>query len=189
RVLQSGEPYERELRFPDRNQTLELRIALATERNGHKPTGNGNGAKPLCLAIRVRDVTRMKEFEKLKSDMTSLMSHELRTPLTSINGFAELLVGDDKLSEESREFLQIISNESQRMSKMLDTFLTVAQLERGDKQEVTKIALRLDEVVAETLNVMQSIAKKKRIRLVDQNNGTIPPVSADKSLMTQAVTK
>ena len=106
RVLQSGEPYERELKFPDRNQTLELRIALAKERNGNGNgngnglNGNGAGAKPLCFAIRVRDVTRMKEFEKLKSDMISLMSHELRTPLTSINGFAELLVGDDNIPEE-----------------------------------------------------------------------------------------
>lgn len=189
RVLQSGEPYERELKFADRNQTLELRIGLATERNGHNSNGNGASAKPLCFAIRVRDVTRMKEFEKLKSDMISLMSHELRTPLTSINGFAELLVSDDKVSEESREFLQIISNESQRMSKMIDTFLTVAQLERGDKQEVTKIALRLDEVVTETVNAMQSVAKKKRIRLAEQSSGAIPPVCADKSLITQALTK
>jgi signal transduction histidine kinase len=194
RVLQSGEPYERELKFPERNQTLELRIALAKERNGNGSngnglSGNGAGAKPLCFAIRVRDVTRMKEFEKLKSDMISLMSHELRTPLTSINGFAELLVIDDNIPAESREFLQIISNESQRMSRMIDTFLTVTQLERADKQEVTKIALRLDEVVNETVNVMQPTAKKKRIRLVEQSNGTIPPVSADKSLITQALTK
>src|SRR3979490_2330253 len=103
RVLQSGEPYERELNFPDRNQTLELRIALATDRNW-------GGARPLCFAIRVRDVTKMKEFEQLKSDMISLMSHELRTPLTSINGFAELLGLDDKIPEEAREFVQIISN-------------------------------------------------------------------------------
>ena len=191
RVLQSGEPYERELKFPDRNQTLELRIGLAKERssNGNGNGQNGNGAKPLCFAIRVRDVTRMKEFEKLKSDMISLMSHELRTPPTSINGFAELLVIDDNIPAESREFLQIISNESQRMSRMIDTFLTVTQLERADKQEVTKIALRLDEVVNETVNVMQPIAKKKRIRLVEQSNGSIPPVSADKSLITQALTK
>ena len=194
RVLQSGEAYERELKFPDRNQTLELRIALATERNGHNSnghglSGNGAGAKPLCLAIRVRDVSRMKEFEQLKSDMISLMSHELRTPLTSINGFAELLVMDDKIPTESREFLQIISNESQRMSRMIDTFLTVTQLERADKQEVTKTALRLDEVVTETVNVMQPLAKKKRIRLVEQSNSAIPPVSADKSLITQALTK
>ena len=189
RVLQSGEAYERELKFADRNQTLELRIGIATEQNGNHSNGNGANGKPLCFAIRVRDVTRMKEFEKLKSDMISLMSHELRTPLTSINGFAELLVIDDKIPEESREFLQIIFNESQRMSKMIDTFLTVAQLERGDKQEVTKIALRLDEVVTETINVMQPVAKKKRIRLVEQNSGPIPPVSADKSLITQALTK
>lgn len=189
RVLQSGEPYERELNFPDRNQTLELRIALAKERNGNGANSNGANGKPLCLAIRVRDVTRMKEFEKLKSDMISLMSHELRTPLTSINGFAELLVIDDKIPAESREFLQIISNESQRMSRMIDTFLTVTQLERADKQEVTKVALRLDEIVSETLNATQPIAKKKRIRLLEQSNGPIPPVSADKSLITQALTK
>ena len=121
--------------------------------------------------------------------MISLMSHELRTPLTSINGFAELLVIDDKIPEESREFLQIISNESQRMSRMIDTFLSVTQLERADKKDVSKIAVRLDEVVRETLTVMQPVAKKKRIRLVDQPNGQIPPVAADKSLITQAVSK
>ena len=75
------------------------------------------------------------------------------------------------------------------MSRMIDTFLTLTQLERADKQEVTKIALRLDEVVNETVNVMQPTAKKKRIRLVEQSNGSIPPVSADKSLITQALTR
>lgn len=189
RVLQSGDAYERELRFPDRNQTLELRIGLATERNGKGANGNGASAKPLCFAIRVRDVTRMKEFEQLKSDMISLMSHELRTPLTSINGFAELLVSDENVSEESREFLQIISNESQRMSRMIDTFLTVTQLERADKKEVTKIALRLDEAARETLLMMQPVAKKKRIRLVEQGTEHVPPVAADKSLITQVLTK
>lgn len=194
RVLQSGEAYERELKFADRDQILELRIALAKERNGNGANGNGssgNGASsdPLCFAIRVRDVTRMKQFEQLKSDMISLMSHELRTPLTSINGFAELLVLDDKLPEESREFLQIISNESQRMSRMIDTFLSVTQLECADKKEVSKIALRLDELVRETIVTMQSVAKKKRIRLVEQANGQIPPVAADKSLITQALAR
>lgn len=190
RVLQSGETYERELKFPERNQTLELRIALATDRNGNgNGNGNGHGGNPLCFAIRVRDVTRMKESDQLRSDMISLMSHELRTPLTSINGFAELLVLDDKVPEESREFLQIISNESQRMSRMIDTFLSVTQLERSDKQEVTKIALRLDEVVREVMSILQGAAKKKRIRLIENGNGHIPPIAADKSLITQVLTK
>lgn len=189
RVLQSGEAYERELQIADGDQTLELRIALATDRSGNGSNGKGASAAPLCFVIRVRNVTRMKQFEKLKSDMISLMSHELRTPLTSINGFAELLVLDEKVPEESREFLQIISNESQRMSRMIDTFLSMAQLERADKKEVTKIALRLDEVARETIATMQPVAKKKRIRMVEQGNGSIPPVAADKSLITQAIAK
>ena len=131
----------------------------------------------------------MKEFEKLKSDMISLMSHELRTPLTSINGFSELLAVDEKIPEESREFVQIIANESQRMARMIDTFLSVTELERADKQEVVHIALRLDEVVREVIATMQPVAKKKRMRLVDQATGTIPPVSADKSLITQVLMK
>src|SRR5207237_459273 len=80
-------------------------------------------------------------------------------------------------------------NESQRMSRMIDTFLTVTQLERADKQEVMKIALRLDEVARETVAMMQSVAKKKRIRIIEQSNDQIPPVAADKSLITQALTK
>ena len=188
RVLQSGQPYQTELKFPELNQTLELRISLASELGTSDGNGNGNGShKPLCFAIRIRDVTRAKEFEKMKSDMISLMSHELRTPLTSINGFSELLAGDEKIPEESREFLQIISNESQRMSRMIDTFLSVTQLERADKKEVTKIALRLDEVAREAIGTMQPAAKKKRIRLVEQPSGTIPPVAADKSLITDAL--
>jgi anti-sigma regulatory factor (Ser/Thr protein kinase) len=214
RVLQSGQPYERDLSFPERNQTLELRISIASDSkangNGAGATqaaifdhvnhrlksgaanSNGNGSHdphPLCFTIRVRDVTRMKEFEKLKSDMISLMSHELRTPLTSINGFSELLAIDEKLPLESREFVQIIANESQRMARMIDTFLSVTQLERADKQEVVHVALRLDEVVREVIATMQPVAKKKRIRMVDQASANIPPVAADKSLITQVLMK
>ena len=47
---------------------------------------------PACFLITLRDISAIKENEKLRSDMTSLMSHELRTPITSIQGFAELLI-------------------------------------------------------------------------------------------------
>jgi signal transduction histidine kinase len=184
RVLQTGDAYERELTFSDRNQTLELRIALASERDAEQ----GQPAQPLCIAVTVRDVTEMKEYEKLKSDMISLMSHELRTPITSINGFAELLVTDETLPEDAREFLHIIRNESQRLSRMINTFLAVTQLEAADKQEVLKIPLKLDDVVRDTVNNLQPVAKKKRIRLIEQPTTKLPPVAADKSLIMQVVT-
>jgi two-component system phosphate regulon sensor histidine kinase PhoR len=115
------------------------------------------------------------------------MSHELRTPLTSINGFAELLTTESAISEQAKEFAAIIANESQRMSRMINTFLAVTQLQRKDKQEVLKIPLRLDEVVRETITTLQPVAKKKRIRLVEQPAQRVPPVAADKSLITQVL--
>jgi signal transduction histidine kinase len=180
RVLQTGIEYDGELKFDQKNQILNLRLSLLRD-----PFTEAN--EPIGIAVYVRDLTRTKEYEKLKSDMISLMSHELRTPLTSINGFAELLTADDSIPASAREFVTIIANESQRMSRMINTFLAVTQLERKDKQEVLKIPLRLDEVVRDTISAMQPFAKKKRIRLIEQPASRIPPVAADKSLITQAV--
>ncbi len=76
----------------------------------------------------VREVLQMQEAEQVRSDRISRMSHELRTPITSINGFAELLMGDDSVSGEAREFAEIIHTEAQRLSQMINTVLTEVQL-------------------------------------------------------------
>jgi len=195
RVLQTGEAYERELHFADRNATYGLRISLvmddssrATSAPLNQTSRRTNGsAQPLCLALMIKDLTLLKEYDQLKSDMISLMSHELRTPLTSINGFAELLTADDDLPEQAKEFVTIIANESQRMSRMINTFLEVTKLQRRDRQDVLKIPLRLDQVVKETIASLQTVAKKRRIRLVEQPTERLPPVAADKGMITQAV--
>jgi signal transduction histidine kinase len=183
RVLQTGESYERELHFADRSQTLGLRISLLTD----LVKARGGVREPLCLALSVRDLTQRKEYEQLKSDMVSLMSHELRTPLTSINGFAELLAADEAVPDHLKEFVTIINNEAQRLSRMINTFLAVTQLERKDKQEVLKIPLKLNDVVRDIVATLQPTARRKRIRLVEQPADRIPPVAADRSLITQVV--
>lgn len=183
RVLQSGEAYEGELQLSEPAGTFGLRISLVLDEIRQL----GKTPKPLCLAITVSDLTRAKAYDELKSDMISLMSHELRTPLTSINGFAELLTTEQDLPEQAKEFVGIIANESQRLSRMINSFLAVAQLERKDRQDVLKIPLRLDDVVRETVASLQPTAKKKRIRLVEQPTQRLPPVAADKSLISQAV--
>jgi len=183
RVLQSGEAYEGELQLSEPAGTFGLRISLVLDEIRQV----AKTPQPLCLAITVSDLTRAKAYEELKSDMISLMSHELRTPLTSINGFAELLTTEQDLPEQAKEFVGIIANESQRLSRMINSFLAVAQLERKDRQDVLKIPLRLDDVVRETVASLQPTAKKKRIRLIEQPTQRLPPVAADKSLISQAV--
>ncbi|HVF43181.1 MAG TPA: GAF domain-containing sensor histidine kinase [Pyrinomonadaceae bacterium] len=185
RVLQTGQAYERELTFIDQSRTLALRIALVSAAAAGVE-GDGD-ARPLCVAVTVRDVTREKEYDRLKSDMLSLMSHELRTPITSIGGFAELLAADERVPEDAREYLTIINSESQRVARMLSTFLSVAKLEQKDRQEVAMIPLTLGDVVRDTITNLQPTAKRKRIRLVERDVQRLPPVAADRGLITQAV--
>lgn len=188
RVLQSGENYKCELFFPENSKTLKLQISLVKVPSDDESIHESQvPMKPACFLITVRDISAVKENERLRSDMTSLMSHELRTPITSIKGFAELLLMDETMSEESREFLEIISNESQRLSKMLTTFLSVSNLEQSDKQEFSKSPVKLDSVVTEVVEDLKEKAKRKRIRLVEHTTTHLPPVAADKGLITRAV--
>jgi len=188
RVLQTGESYQGELYYPEKNRTLDLQISLVKVPSDNQSIHETNvPMMPACFLITMRDISVIKENEKLRSDMTSLMSHELRTPITSIQGFAELLLADETINEEAREFLTIIAGESQRLSKMLSTFLSVSNLEQSDKREFFKTPVRLDTVVSEVVGDLQENAKRKRIRLVEQSNSHLPPIAADKSLITRAV--
>jgi two-component system phosphate regulon sensor histidine kinase PhoR len=70
---------------------------------------------------------------------------------------------------------------------MLSTFLSVAKLEQSDRREVLMSPLMLDDVVRETIGNFQPVAKRKRIRLVERDGQKLPPVAADRSLVTRAV--
>jgi signal transduction histidine kinase len=188
KVLQSGETFQCEIDCPQKKQTYNLQITLVKiQREEQSIHDSTLLTKPICFLITVRDISAVKENEKLRSDMVSLMSHELRTPVTSIKGFTELLLMDEEISAESREFLQIISNESQRLSKMLTAFLSVSNLEQSDKKEMLKTPVKLDHVVHEVVEDLQEKAKNKRIRLVEQANTHLPPIAADKGLISRAV--
>ena len=74
------------------------------------------------------EVRQMHEAELQRAERISRLSHELRTPLTSINGFSELLMQDDSLAGEPREFAALIHTEAQRLTAMVNNVLTEAQL-------------------------------------------------------------
>lgn len=188
RVLQTGDSFSGELHFPEQNKTLSLQITLVKVPDDNASIHETNvPMKPACFLLTVSDISAVKENEKLRSDMASLMSHELRTPITSIQGFAELLLADETIAEDSREFLEIILNESQRLSKMLQTFLSVSNLEQADKKEFTKTTVKLDTVVSEVVGEMRDAAKNKRINLIEKANTHLPPIAADRGLIRRAV--
>lgn len=80
----------------------------------------------------IRDITRERESDRLKSEFIATAAHELRTPLTAILGFSELLYEDrDKLPEHDREYLEDIIERSEVLEKLIDQLLNLSRIETG----------------------------------------------------------
>lgn len=74
---------------------------------------------------------RLRESERLKSELVSIVSHEIRTPLASILGFASVLLEREVDDADRRRYLQIIGAEGRRLASLLDDLLDVQRLEEG----------------------------------------------------------
>ena len=75
-----------------------------------------------------QDITERKELEKIKDDLLSTMSHEMRTPLTAISGFAELLLNEPEIPEQQMRHIEIIYNEAEKLTELINRFLDVRRL-------------------------------------------------------------
>ena len=93
------------------------------------PVDDEAGARIGRLVV-LRDVTREREVDQLKSDLMATVSHELRTPLASVLGYAELL-RTRRLDAEARdEILGTVHREAKRLSSLIDDFLDVQAIEQ-----------------------------------------------------------
>jgi PAS domain S-box-containing protein len=101
----------------------------------------------------VRDVTRFREAEEVKSVFISVISHELKTPVALIKGYADTLMRRDACwdQETMQESLSVIVEEADRLNHLIDDLLDVSRLEAGALSlEMDCVALdRLAERVAE----------------------------------------
>lgn len=95
----------------------------------------------LVLAIAVgswlivSDLNRHLTLARQKTDFVSNVSHELKTPLTSIRMFSELLA-DQRVADPARQqsYLNIITAETARLTRLINNVLDFSRLERGEKK-------------------------------------------------------
>jgi Signal transduction histidine kinase len=104
-----------------------------------------------------------KSFSKENYEFVSNMVHELKTPLTSILGFIEFLKKDSEKDKQTREyFYDIIDSEAQRLLRLIDDFLVLAQIETSEYVKLPQkcnIKKELDTV----LKILLPSAKLKNI--------------------------
>ena len=130
---------------------------------------------------------KLMELDKMKDTFLSTVSHELRTPLTSIKSFAEILLTYDEDRDTQREFLTIINDESDRLTKLINDFLDLSKIEAGRMQWET-VELSLTPVIKQAINITQAIAKEKTLEVSFTETPNLPNVFCDKDRLVQVVT-
>jgi signal transduction histidine kinase len=111
----------------------------------------------------IRDVSREREIDEVKSALISTVSHELRTPLTLIHGFAELLVLRDMPVERQRSSAVEILDASRRLARLIDDLLSVSRMESG-RLVLDPRPLDLAAVVERILSPFRAMAARHTLR-------------------------
>ncbi|HEX3033250.1 MAG TPA: ATP-binding protein [Bacillota bacterium] len=137
------------------------------------------------VVLVFRDISNIRQLEQIRTDFVANVSHEMKTPLTSIKGFVETLL-DGALEDEQlcRRFLGIISQESERLTRLIEDLLSLAKIE-APKFEVARQATDFTLVVNKVLEIIKPIAHSKDISLHLQTAPDLPRVIIQEDLLGQ----
>jgi two-component system phosphate regulon sensor histidine kinase PhoR len=125
----------------------------------------GKNGLPQGAVMVLRNITQLRQLEKMRSEFISNVSHELRTPLTSIKGFVEtLLDGAWEDRNLSSKFLTIINTEANRLNSLISDLLFLSQLESGE-MEIVKDKINSQLLVENIITLLQPVAQNKNIKL------------------------
>jgi PAS domain S-box-containing protein len=112
----------------------------------------------LYIIVTVRDITRYRQAEELKSTFISIISHELKTPVALIKGYVGTLRREDANwdAEIIQDSLQVIEEEADRLASLIENLLDASRLQGGG------LALKLSEVSLPHLSAR--LAKRMQIQ-------------------------
>lgn len=124
----------------------------------------------------------LKQLDDMRQEFVANVSHEIQSPLTSIQGFAEAILSGEATPAEERRYLQIIEEESRRLSSLSKQLLTLAALDK-EAGIVKRTAFRLDEQIRQVLIVTERQWSEKSLTLEPDLPET--SIAADAQLLHQ----
>jgi PAS domain S-box-containing protein len=168
RLYERGGERSAEISILDDGRALYLRLETF-DVSDSRATAIGRG-------LLLHDITPDRELDRMRASLVSTVSHELRTPLASIKGYATTLLADDVQwdRDSQNEFLKIISDESDRLSELVNNILDLSRLDAG--------AIRLQRVKCNVEETIQKAAKRARLngsRFEVQVEAGLPALFAD----------
>jgi PAS domain S-box-containing protein len=117
--------------------------------------------EPVGVAAVLRDITLLKNLERMKNEFVNTVSHDLKNPISIIDGTAQLLLMSGPKDEKSRDRFQRISTEAQYMAALVSDLLDLGKIEAG--LDPPREPIDVVPLVAEAVEIMRAQADGKAV--------------------------
>ena len=139
--------------------------------------------------VVIHDVTEQRKSEQSRREFVANVSHELRTPLTNIKSYAETIVsaGDDLPRELHDNFMGVIINEADRMTRIVQDLLTLSKIDYG-KMEMNISRFSFAKAISNVYEAAKLNAEQNHHHtMVFHCEDNIPDVLGDRERIEQVV--
>jgi PAS domain S-box-containing protein len=145
-----------------------------------------SAGQQVSAVMNVRDITRSRETEEMRTTFISVTSHELQTPIAIIKGYASTLAREDAQmdSDATRERLRAIEDEADRLSHMVGNLLYASRIQAG--------GLKMERSEIDLATVARSVARRMMARSPEVDirvrlPTALPPVLADRERIEEVL--
>lgn len=140
------------------------------------------------VLVVLHDVTAQRRNEEMRREFVANVSHELRTPLTNIRSYAETLAdsGDELSEEKRRSFFDIILNETDRMTHIVQDLLTLSRFDSG-RGELAFAPFSFLEATEHVCQAVKLDAEKHQHTLTLKAPRRLPDVVGDRERIVQVM--
>jgi signal transduction histidine kinase len=133
--------------------------------------------------LTAQAVGKQIKINKLKNDFIATVSHELKTPLASMRVLVDtLLEGSYRDQQQVTEYLELVSKENERLTGLIDNFLTFSRMERN-KQAFAMTRTSPAAIARDAAEAVKTKFSKGKCRFEINIPDDLPDVTADRDAM------
>lgn len=171
--------FTKELFIQDQKRTVELKAS---------PWNDPVKENRLGTLLVLRDITRTREIERMKSEFVANVSHELRTPITIMKEFAGIILDGlaGPVTSDQKEYLCIIQKNIERLNSITHNLLDISKLEAG-KMVLRPEFASIPRLINQIVYFLGSQVKSKGLFLHTSFSPYLPKVFIDVDKITQVL--